>query len=365
MFFNTASSDHVVIRMSSFVNQACSESCYILTVSDPILPFAGQLDYLLKAISTLPHDELVPVFMRFYLSDAANQTALLKERIGESCPVSIVGQAPLDGSKIAAWVWLRRGACVRRISACRHMVNWAGTDEYWFTGGLSGADGSFNQTVMIFDGLCGALEEQGMTLETDCVRTWLFVQNIDVNYKGVTDARNSVFDRHNLTPKTHFIASTGIEGRTELHRNLVMLDAVSVKGPGIAVSHLYGTSHLNRTSEYDVRFERGSVVGYGGFRHVFISGTASIDNRGRIMYEGDIVRQTERMIENVGVLLAEAGCGFADVAAMTVYLRDPADYRIVNRIFNERFPDYPFVITLAPVCRPGWLVEMECLAIAD
>ena len=28
-----------------------------------------------------------------------------------------------------------------------------------------------------------------------------------------------------------------------------------------------------------------------------------------------------------------------------------------------RFPNVPRMITLAPVCRPGWLVEMECMAV--
>ena len=216
----------------------------------------------------------------------------------------------------------------------------------------------------LLDDLSSALQAHGMTLQDDCVRTWLFVQNIDVNYKGVVDGRNSVFDRHGLTCDTHFISSTGIEGRTLNHANKVMLDAVAVKGIGVEQQYLYGASHLNRTSEYGVRFERGTVVRYPDFKHVFISGTASIDNKGQVMYPGDIVRQTGRMIENVEVLLAESGCSFNDVPAITVYLRDPSDYAVVKQILAERFPEHPLIVTLAPVCRPGWLIEMECVAIS-
>ena len=32
-------------------------------------------------------------------------------------------------------------------------------------------------------------------------------------------------------------------------------------------------------------------------------------------------------------------------------------------MFSERFPNIPTVITLAPVCRPTWLIEMECIAV--
>ena len=68
------------------------------------------------------------------------------------------------------------------------------------------------------------------------------------------------------------------------------------------------------------------------------------------------------MWENVGALLDAAGFGWEDVGQMLVYLRDPADYSVVNGMFEERFPDIPRIILHAPVCRPGWLVEMECMA---
>lgn len=66
---------------------------------------------------------------------------------------------------------------------------------------------------------------------------------------------------------------------------------------------------------------------------------------------------------NVEALLREAGCTFDDVAQMTIYLRDPADYSTVKAMFDGRFPSTPRLIVHAPVCRPGWLIEMECMAI--
>ena len=81
------------------------------------------------------------------------------------------------------------------------------------------------------------------------------------------------------------------------------------------------------------------------------------------MYPKDIVKQTHRMWENVEALLAEAECTYDDVSEMVVYLRDIADYELVKEMYEERFKDKPYVIVLAPVCRPGWLVEMECMAV--
>ena len=62
-------------------------------------------------------------------------------------------------------------------------------------------------------------------------------------------------------------------------------------------------------------------------------------------------------------LLAEAECTYDDAAYMIVYLRDTADYAVVRSLYEERFGDKPYIIVHAPVCRPGWLVEMECMAV--
>jgi enamine deaminase RidA (YjgF/YER057c/UK114 family) len=129
------------------------------------------------------------------------------------------------------------------------------------------------------------------------------------------------------------------------------------------VHYLYASTHLNRTSDYGVSFERGTVVDYADRRHVFISGTASINNKGEIMHPKDVVSQTHRMWENVETLLKEAGCTYDDVPEMVVYLRDISDYELVHELYEQRFHDKPYVIVHAPVCRPGWLVEMECMAV--
>ena len=57
------------------------------------------------------------------------------------------------------------------------------------------------------------LATEGCKLSENCIRTWIYVQNVDTNYAGVVKARNEVFVTQNLTEKTHYIASTGIGGR--------------------------------------------------------------------------------------------------------------------------------------------------------
>jgi hypothetical protein len=45
-----------------------------------------------------------------------------------------------------------------------------------------------------------------------------------------------------------------------------------------------------------------------------------------------------------------------------IYLRDPNDHGIVAKMMNQRYPDISYEIVTAPVCRPGWLIEIEGLA---
>ncbi|MBR6265313.1 MAG: hypothetical protein IKR66_01815, partial [Bacteroidales bacterium] len=100
-------------------------------------------------------------------------------------------------------------------------------------------------------------------------------------------------------------------------------------------------------------------------RQLFVSGTASIDNKGNVVHVGDIRNQTLRMWENVGKLLEEKEHTMDDIAQMIVYLRDVADYSLVKSMYDERFPETPKVIVLAPVCRPAWLIEMECISLKE
>lgn len=64
-----------------------------------------------------------------------------------------------------------------------------------------------------------------------------------------------------------------------------------------------------------------------------------------------------------GGFVEEAGWTFDDLGQMIVYLRDVADYTVVKGMYDERFPDTPRVFVYAPVCRPGWLIEMECMGV--
>ena len=338
-------------------------------VCDPTLTYQQQVNALLDAYDAAMRQipGAVAVFKRYFLSDAANQADLLLAMAteGTECAMSLVQQPPLDGTKIALWAYLLQGDVqTKALPSGLFEVAHGGFRHLWTGGNTNQAANSEYQTRLLLNDYVMNLAQEGCTLSEHCVRTWFFVQDIDNKYAGMVKARNDVFVTQGLTDKTHFIASTGIGGRMPNPASFVQMDAYAVKGlqPG-QMRYLYATDYLNRTSEYGVSFERGTMVDYGDRRQVFISGTASINNKGEIMYHRDIRNQTHRMWENVEALLHEADCSFNEVGQMIVYLRDIADYYVVKSLFDERFPDKPKVFVNAPVCRPGWLIEMECMAV--
>ena len=307
-----------------------------------------------------------PVFKRYFLSDATNQRSLMGQ--DDTCTVSYIQQPPLDGSKLALWIYLQRGTEVTpNADSLRSTIVRSNGYEHLWTMGMTTSEGSsYGQTEQLLVDYEQLLETYGMTLEDNCIRTWFFVRDVDTQYKGLVVARWENFAQHGLVPETHYIASTGIGGNPSDPKALIQLGCYALKGfKPEQQRYLYATSHLNRTSDYGVTFERGTLLRFGDRNHAIISGTASINNKGEVMHQGDVVMQTRRMWENVEKLLEEAGMTMDDAAQLIVYLRDSADYENVSRMFAEKFPNIPTVFTLAPVCRPTWLIEMECVAIQE
>ena len=338
----------------------------MIQITDRRLPFAAQLEAVISAYAALLDrlPDTQAVFKRYFLSDAANQADDVVVADVTDCAKSIIQQAPLNGTKVALWVWLMTGVQTGMTKSGLYEVRHGDFRHLFNASAHNLAANSEYQMRLLFNEYVMQLAEEGCTLADNCIRTWLFVNDIDLNYGGVVRARNQMFFTQGLTQNTHFIASTGIGGRQQDPNVLSQMDNYAIAGvKPEQIHYLYAPTHLNRTSDYGVSFERGTYVDYADRRHVFISGTASINNKGEVMYAKDVEQQTHRMWENVEALLAEAECTYDDVCEMIVYLRDIADYDLVSALYQERFPGKPVVIVHAPVCRPGWLVEMECTAV--
>ena len=295
-------------------------------------------------------------YCKVFLSDAQNQIkeleeSLLYQEFLKGANLTIVEQTPLNGSKVSLLIKTTDEATPILFHSLRL------TEEE-----AKGKD-SYEQTHFLFNKYLKTIEGTDMTMERNLVRTWIYVTNIDVNYQGVVEARNDIFDQEGLTADTHYIASTGIGGATPVRHAAVAIDFLTI--PGIREEdkqYLQALNHLNPTHEYGVAFERGTSLSLPQKKQYFISGTASIDKDGAVVYEGDIIRQTGRLLENIGALLKDGDAMMNDIQYFIIYLRDISDYHTIEQLMNQFYPQIPHIIVEARVCRPGWLIEMECIA---
>lgn len=358
----------VSVEVASFCPERGVEEHHVILHVDPRHEkFEAQLQRIYEAEDRLPgmkgFEGARYILKRYFLSDSTNQQPLMRQE--SDVAISVIQQQPLDGSKVAVWMYMtsgqdittEHGAVVASSNGYRHI---------WRMEYTSSEGDSAQQTATLLNEYEQLLAKFGATLADNCLRTWFFVRDVDTQYAGMVKARRENFIREGLTSETHFIASTGIGGGPSDTKTLVQMGTYALTGFLPEQQHyLYAKTHLNPTYEYGVTFERGTRMEYGDRTHVLISGTASINNKGEVVHVGDIRMQTLRMWENVEALLKEGGMDFSNVMHLVVYLRDTGDYELVSEMFRERFPDIPTVITLAPVCRPAWLIEMECIAVKE
>jgi 2-iminobutanoate/2-iminopropanoate deaminase len=98
---------------------------------------------------------------------------------------------------------------------------------------------------------------------------------------------------------------------------------------------------------------------------VFLSGQIPLDPATGQIVDGDVIVQTDRVMDNLGAVLAAAGCGFADVVRTTIYVVDLAHFGAINEAYGRRFErPYPARATVQVAALPrGALVEIDAVAI--
>ena len=320
-----------------------------------------------------------------FLSDSANQEADLRKHpafrrlAATGTAITVVEQPPICSNGVGGKIGLSAYHVVRHADEVRTPFPILGTRpgsvglrveagpyRFSYMANLLSSEGgtAADQAHHLLGTPGEGVQSGGLTLH-DINRTWIHISNLDVNYPDISRARNGDFAAVGIDQATGFPASTGIAGRSADHGDLMMLGALAVQGlqPG-QNRRMEALTHMNRTVEYGVTFERGRELVYGDRRHLYVSGTASISNRGDILHVGDVVRQTGRAVENVEALLAGSDAGLTDLRYLLVYLRDASDAVAVEGVLAAGpLAGVPRILLHAAVCRPGWLVEVEGVAI--
>ena|SRR5438067_7487156 len=74
---------------------------------------------------------------------------------------------------------------------------------------------------------------------------------------------------------------------------------------------------------------------------VFLSGQIPLDPGTGDLVQGDIVEQTQRVMQNLEAVLAAAGSSFDKVVRATIYLVDLGDFAKVNAVYGSCFSNEP------------------------
>lgn len=99
---------------------------------------------------------------------------------------------------------------------------------------------------------------------------------------------------------------------------------------------------------------------------VYISGLVSTDERGQVVGVGDVVAQARHIFHSLGLVLEAVGGTPADVAKVTVFMRDVSQRPAINPVRKAFFGAHRPASTLVEVSRlihDDLLLEVEAVAI--
>lgn len=340
--------------------------------------FNEQLMLLLTALKSelesVPTGAQRPVWLRFYSTDSWVNFQSISQTVKESgvdCAVSVIRQEPLYPAVpvlvqgIASAVTPKQPSTpdlpeMKKLFPESSMHSWIeGEKEYILLTHLIAEEhgDSDQETEQVFDRLQQLLDKLGMPLTENGLRTWLYIKDIDNQYAGAVDARTRYFDKIGM--KERFLVSTGI-GTFGDDSNILTLDVLLCREHSAGQNKFIDSpDFMPHAASYGVTFERSLLHSNSTMKHLLIAGTASIDQQGEILYKGSPSTQTRRIFLILQDLLKQGDFKLDDMDSYTVYLRDSHELKKVIKVCQKAAGSIPMIFLHGPVCRPGWLVEIE------
>jgi len=97
---------------------------------------------------------------------------------------------------------------------------------------------------------------------------------------------------------------------------------------------------------------------------LFISGQIAIDPHTGSIVGGGIREQTTQVLKNIQAILEEAGSSFSDVVKSTCLLEDMDNFKEMNEVYAQFYPEDPparaaYQVVKLPL---GVMIEIETIA---
>ena len=99
---------------------------------------------------------------------------------------------------------------------------------------------------------------------------------------------------------------------------------------------------------------------------VFVSGQIAFDPATSQLVEGDVAKQTERVLQNLKSIVEAAGSSLEKAVKCTVFLKDMGDFAAMNEVYARHFPSAPPARSTVEVARlpRDVRVEIDLIALA-
>jgi isochorismate pyruvate lyase len=121
-------------------------------------------------------------------------------------------------------------------------------------------------------------------------------------------------------------------------------------------------AHTGTKWEKEVGYCRAIRAG----THIYVTGTAPVDEDGRVFAPGDAYAQARRCLEIIQQALDGLGAAMADVVRTRMYVTDIGRWADFGRAHREFFASHPPATTMVEVqslIDPAMLIEIEADAV--
>lgn len=221
------------------------------------------------------------------------------------------------------------------------------------------------QAEHIFFKISNILSNQGYKIE-HLIRTWIYMSKILDWYLEFNMVRTKCFHELGLVgkDKNYLPASTGIQGKRE-NKEEIFMDALALipKTVNCIVSVMKNTCQ-SEAREYGSLFSRGISVKIDNSETLYVSGTASINNKGETVYFNDSKGQIAQTFKSVESLLKTKKSSLNNIVMATAYCKNKKVYTDFKKFIKDsELKNIPFTPVYADICRDNLLFEIDAIAV--
>lgn len=224
------------------------------------------------------------------------------------------------------------------------------------------SDDCYLQAYSSFKSL-GKIIKDNRTSLNNLARTWLYIYNILDWYDDLNRARNDFYTEENIF--NGFIpASTGI-GMGNIHGKCLSISAFAIsENEGNSLIRIVDSPMQCDATNYKSSFSRAVEISHKTSKRLIISGTASIDSKGKTIFKGNIKKQVEHTMEVVKSIMLNENYGWNNVVRAIAYFLDPQDEKHFYDYCLKNYIDNSFILTVGgTICRDDLLFEIELDAV--